>query len=329
MNTAAELKVIDRISKLLALSRDTRGATEHEAALAAEKAQELMAEYNIELATVEARGQVSGNEGQREKKTKAHRTVYKWQHDLMNEIAGVNFCVARRQYRRSEKNWRQQVFQGYEVIGRRANVAATEHTFDYLTQTIERLARTWAEENVDPGRPGTSNLYSADACRFREGCADRITHRLRDKRRSIVAAQQRKEREARATSQHPAAAADPSFHAPVVFSDYIQMEDDLNNDLLWGWEPGTTAKRRAEWEAQASEREKERAARPAPDATPETAKERARRERASQRWWESYSRRQSRDAERKASRGYREGQDAGERVGLDQQVSKGDRTKLN
>lgn len=342
----SDLKVIDRINKLLALSRDG-GASEAEASLAAEKAQQLMLEHNLTMAVVEQTG-AKAQDGNRVKEGLDRRQVYNWQKVLMQHVAELNFCHVMLRYedRGSIYGSRTRVFNGYQLIGRAANVASTTVMFDYLVQTIDRLAK---EHVQDPARYFTRYAHS-----FREGCSDRITDRLHERQREMVAEQERRAKEEQTRRQHPSYA---GSNLPVVMaSDYIQDEKELNEDLLKGLPPGTTKQRRLDYERRSLERRqafenrlaelkaagedhdvayymasgfsRERAlelvappAKPAKPAKPETeAQKRKRLERERRQVERDWEKRQ-REAKRLNSDGYWAGHDAGANVGLDQQIN--------
>ena len=340
-------KVSILINKLMALARDD-GATEAEAALAAEKAQALMTEHNLSMANIEAAGGQSGEEGQRVKDGVSHRQVYKWQRELMRAVADLNFCYCTEQVK---YHARTTSFNGYQLIGRAANVVSTRTMFEYLVQTIERLAR---EDVQDP-----KGYFTRYAHSFKEGCADRVVDRLRQRRDEEVARQERKAREEKARSAHPGAATGNAL--AVVLGDYVQDEKDLNEDFRRGWPAGTTKSKRLEHEAEwlqyqqeARERREIRRAillsdRPeldpegelfdwlldgfdeesynrmnAPRKEETEAQRRKRKEkeqREHDRWWNQENRKNS----KKDWAGYSKGQQAGDSVGLDKQVDRTDR----
>jgi hypothetical protein len=216
-------RVVTLINKLLALSKDG-GATEAEAALAAEKAQELMTEHNLSMATVEAAGGDSGESGVRIKDGLNHRQVYNWQKQLMAHIADLNFCHCMLRYE-TNRTWNgtSKVFNGYQLIGRAANVASTRVMFEYILQSINRLAK----EALDPKEFFTRYGHS-----FKEGCADRIVERLQERRAKEVEEQEREAREQNVRNQHPSA---PTGNAiVVVLRDFVQDEADLNRDMVRG-----------------------------------------------------------------------------------------------
>lgn len=226
----ADETVINRIRKLMSLATAGRGATEAEAQLASSHVQRLLAEHNLSIAAIEASGQSSGEGGKRTREGVGSRQVYKWQRDLMAAVAELNYCKA-------FAKWQGAVFNGYELIGRVDNVATSKVMFEYLQQTIERLAR----EDVGGD---AKQFFTRYAHSFKQGCSDRVVSRLREEQKRVVKEQEQKAREQNVRNQHPGAA---STNLPaVMLSDVIQTELDFNEDFTQGWAPGTTAKNRAE-----------------------------------------------------------------------------------
>lgn len=333
-------KLIDRIRKLMALTVE-RGASETEAALASEHVQRLLAEHNLSMAAIEMTGGMNEAGGKRTKEHYSRRQVYKWQRELMQAVAKLNYCKALERY-----EWRgtNKVFDGYSLIGRIDNVVSTQVMFDYLLETIERLAR---DDVKDPSLYFTRYAHS-----FKEGCSDRLIGRLNEQREQIVVEQARKSREDMTRARHPGAAT--SNLPTVLLSDVIQNEENLNEDFRNGWEPGTTAARRREREARYEQYERERQEKrdavraQYPDANdelismlvegwsleraqeilaerskpakPETEAQRRKREereeRSNQRYWE----RLQREHARLDMGAYRKGHKAGDGVSLNRQA---------
>lgn len=348
-------KIITLINKLLALSKDG-GATEAEAALAAEKAQELMTEHNLSMATVEAAGGDSGEGGVRVKDGLNHRQVYNWQKQLMAHVAELNFCHCMLRYEQRNGYYNPtKVFNGYQLIGRAANVASTRVMFEYLLQTINRVAKG----HLDP-----KEFFTRFGHSFKEGMADRIVERLQERRRHEVEEQEKKAREANVRAQHPSSAGNALV---VVLKDFVQDETDLNNDMVKGWEPGTTSRNRRKSEERqvkwAAEQEAKRIALRAewvardptlgddwlyylergydldfvrklmkPDpAKPETERQKLKREERERnernernREWSKYQRENA----RLDQRGYAAGIQAGDNVGLDRQMDEDRKRRL-
>jgi hypothetical protein len=229
-NTAIDPKVIDRIRKTLNLSRNG-GATEHEAAAAADMAQKLMRKYNLTMAEVEAAGGVGEAGSKRTKQTQKGRAQYEFQQQLMLACAEVNFCVVltRKEYARGHAR-----ATGYSLIGREANVIATQNLFDYLAATTERLAFEFV---------GSDNRrrLSREAVSFKVGCAVRLVERLRARHTQAMAAQAA---DAKAANAHPT----NGMALAIVLTDFAQDEADRNEDFLSGVPEGTHKARRQQQE---------------------------------------------------------------------------------
>lgn len=339
-------KIATLINKLLTLAKDS-GATEAEASLAAEKAQALMTEHNLSMANIEAAGGLTGDDGKRVKDGVDNRASYKWQRTLMAALAELNFCYCKEEFKYHRHTTS---FDGYQLIGRAANVASARVMFEYLLSTIDRLAKA---EVQDPGQYFTRYAHS-----FKEGCADRVIERLKDRRNEEIDAAAAKAQEDKVRSSHPGAATGNAL--VVVLGDYVQDEEDLNNDFRKGWKPGTTKQRRAdeelEYQADLTERKRKYEARkaewlardpnidpvrldylaqgftsaqvdellaPAKPPKAETDAQRSKRRAREQREYDRWRQRDERRDAKKDWTGYRRGQDAGKDVGLDRQVGKG------
>jgi hypothetical protein len=139
------------------------------------------------------------------------------------------------------------------------------------------------------------------------GCTDGLSSRLYQLR-------QEAERSSRATREDQ-----PRGNGrDLVLTDVYSSEDDLNNDMRWGYEAGTTARNRRErearWAAAAEARKNE------PPRAPETPEERAKREKADARYYARFRRQRERANARVDHHAYEQGSYAGESIGLDKQV---------
>jgi hypothetical protein len=211
-----------RVQKLLRLATSPN---EHEAALAAAKAQELLAAYNLDMLTVEKAGK-QGTGARESKKLKGG--LYKWQRTVWNKVAVLNFCMYW-----SIKGLEKGSTYEHRVLGRMDNVAATKAMAEYLEEAIERLTRSRFEDNP-------SIYFSKAGIAYREGMADRICERLQE---------QRWEEEDRARKKQEQ---DASCTALTVI-DVASAERDANTDFLNGDPPGTAARRRAEAKARSEQ----------------------------------------------------------------------------
>jgi hypothetical protein len=239
---AIDPKVIDRLLKLNALAKDD-GANENEANNATEMMQRIMREHNLTMAALEMAGKSSDGEGGKRAKAAAKgRAGYKYQQELMAIIAEVNFVHLSI---KTDWNGRRWAPSGYNMIGREANVVSAQQTFDYLNQTMERLAREYV--GGDP-----KMILSREAIGFKEGMADRLGKRLKQRHLDALAEQKRQAAEANAAARHPSAA--PGTALMIVLEDVQQAEKDANEDFRLGREPGTSARKRIENEAEATMR---------------------------------------------------------------------------
>jgi hypothetical protein len=131
-------KILNRVTKLLALAND-KGATEHEAALALEKAYAILAEHNLTMDAVQGKG---GHAGE---KREEQQTSTNWSEnyylDIWNAVAQLNACFF--QYWRPNPKKRETKMY---VFGRESNVVMTTTMADYLCQTMRRLSREAAKE---------------------------------------------------------------------------------------------------------------------------------------------------------------------------------------
>jgi hypothetical protein len=333
-----ELAVIFRIQKLLALAND-KGATEAEANLAMEKAQAIMSEHNLTMATIAATGE-KGQES-RTKEGLDGQALFDYQRDLMNAIAATNYCYVSVLYKHTRRGSRGA---GYRLIGTESNVASAKIMFEYLMQTINRLVM----QEINNDYRQRMSRYAISWC---TGCASRLRERIEKRHDDFLKEQARQAEEQRRQAQHPASASHGALI--VVMEDYAQKERDLNDDYRNGWEPGTTAANRTKQEAQRKAAyEKKYAAAIAKGfdhktsdayaqyyfesmeaahkwAHPEkkTAEEQAKDDAYWEREYRKERNRQRREESKRNWTAYAKGQDAGDSISLNRQVDKGTATK--
>lgn len=151
-------EIIEKIQKLLALSKSPN---EHEAILAANKAQELLLQYNLKYDDFD-----ENKEKTTEKVFDQYKQRVIWKGELAKEIAVNNFCdfwYDKRYY---------PVTYGYVFVGKPHNIEVCQWLYDYLTETIQRLADEAWEKEASRYTHGKNWKNS-----FRMGCV----HRLREK----------------------------------------------------------------------------------------------------------------------------------------------------
>lgn len=240
--------IVKRIKKLMDLAE--RAGTPAEAALAAQRMQDLLQKYNLSRADVESRTAVDSTQATqiiqdapREKTDVKDRTaLYKYQRDLMETISKNNFCMyftsiryvydplgKHRRYLQDSESWCNcKKLKVHTLIGRSDNVTASALMYDYLLDTMHRLLPFSGQARI-----------SQDAHLWLAGCTETLVERL-------VA--QREGREKTKMKQVPGL---------IRLADLYSNEDDLNNDFKNGWEVGTTCKRRIAREAESARRKAE------------------------------------------------------------------------
>lgn len=315
-DTAPPPAIIDRVRKLLALAERKQG-NEAEAAAAAAKAQELLALYNLSMSTVEQ----SPQDGKRED-ARVRGGMYHYERDLWRAVAELNFCFYFHSWRWRTQSTKYGPVQRrqfmHRVVGRQVNSQSTIAMSGYLQQTIERLCRERLATSHAPGDIN-SQYFSSWAVAFREGAAERVMEKLRDRRRDL---EQKQAAEAKAR----AARAGASTATALTLQGLAEQEADANTDFLYG--EGTSAKRAARQAERAkAEEEADAAATAWAAANPEEAAAQAKKEAAeSRKYWarraNSRTRYRAPDGRevRQNSGAYAEGWDAGAKVGLDPQT---------
>ena len=141
---AVEPKVIDRIRKLLALAGNN--PNEHEAALAASRAQELMLEHDLTMASVSTKmdARTTGIERTERKVLRQKGKPGGWKVALFNCVGSTSDCWV---YASEGSKYYDAT--GY-LIGRSSDVEMAHYLFDFLVAEMERLQQEfgktrWAE----------------------------------------------------------------------------------------------------------------------------------------------------------------------------------------
>jgi hypothetical protein len=156
------MDVIDKVKKLLALSKSTNP---HEAATAAARAAELMFEHKLEAADLELSG-----EGKRPVEAVTEATLHQgkwrefWKGNLANAVAQAMGC---RVY------W---LGSHLQIIGRKSDTETVRYLYGFLVLEIERMAaETWRERSAQVREHGTKWKNA-----FRWGAVHAIAVRLRE-----------------------------------------------------------------------------------------------------------------------------------------------------
>lgn len=145
-DNADKLKaVILKIQKIMELAGNN--PNEHEAASAAEKAQAMLAEYNLTMADIMKAGEQPMSDMCLDASYKTDS--YKWRLGIGTAVAQLYFCAYF--FRPVERN--RPVNNVYHCFaGERHNVAVATLMFRYLVETINRLAREGAKSLPDKER---------------------------------------------------------------------------------------------------------------------------------------------------------------------------------
>lgn len=290
--------IMRKVKALLALAQSPN---EHEASAAAEKAQELMLAYNLDMAqtpTRHARGEKRFGGG-----------LYKWQRTLWDGIAKLNFCMYW-----CEKGTAKGAKWEHKLLGAEHNVASAKVLADYLEQAINRFV-------VNTYGSAPADYFSASANSYRQGMADKLAARLADKRWAAKMEEARRAAEAK----HPSGTANALV---VTISDLEEEEMWANLDALHGREPGynkaISLEHRAAWQRRAAaEKEADEALKAADPLgyQERKAKEKAASDEFSRKYWEKQGKKDARKKVKEKPASYWEGLYDGDRIALDEQLS--------
>lgn len=300
-------------------------SNEAEAMAAMAKAQELLAQYNLDLNVVQE-ARVEGGTAQavpekRERQQFSRSAMYRWQQRLARAICEANFCW----YWTVDTLDNKQVSGGsvrtfahnrhvkrHVILGRQGNAKVAEMMYEYLADTIERVIPYQGRERL-----------SRSANSWREGCAERLIERIEEKARKMKEVPK------------PVAGAPVSGVVAMTVRDVHEAEFAANYDAQWG--SGAYAKKKQRdaenslrWKQEAEERAElmklERQA-----ETPEMRAKREAREdkeaeqqrKSNERYWHRQDQKEERERMRRDVHAYYQGQDRADDIGLDQQIGEG------
>lgn len=146
----ADDRIVNRIRKLFALSKSTNEA---EATAALEKAHAMLRDYNLEMIDVAEKSEITQDVIEKGKRQK------KWKHILMIGISKACYCCFI--YSTAPGGYR------YRIYGRAVNIETVKWMYEYLTDTIERLANNAITE-----------YHRISRAQYSEGMVIRIIERL-------------------------------------------------------------------------------------------------------------------------------------------------------
>lgn len=316
--------VVDKAAKLLAVA--AKSTHPEEIASFTAKAMALLEDHGLSVASVERAGSVQSG---KRKQEEVRGGMYGYQKELWRAVAELNFCMYYRMAHAVERKYPRTFADGsrstiafwgkehrHTLIGRVVNVTITRSVTQYLEQRIEAAVR----ERF----PLNSQRFLSEAVSFREGIADELVDRLRERRRQRLAEDSARRRQAAAGSE---------THLALTLGDLAQQEADANFDHYVG-EDGYSARMRAEQAAERAARARRRKeaedawtawaeANPeeaAREAAAERAEQRKRDKRSSRRGWSYRGRAPSKEELRRESPYFRQGREAAASIGLDVQA---------
>jgi hypothetical protein len=313
--------IVEKVKKLLNLAG--KNSNEAEAASATAKAMQLLAAYNLDMATIEQGG---GESGKREE-ARLMGGMYIYERELWSAIAELNFCMYFTTRQKSTVKSRKISF-AHRIIGRTVNTVGTKAMADYIQGTIARLCRDRFPQN--------NQFFLREAVAFREGMADKIVSRLNERRRSAERAEADKKAE---MASKAGQSGDTRF--ALTIADVKKTEEAANYDFLHGegawqrredgyeeWNRAQAARReaRAKADAEAEAAYAQWAAANPEEAAADARKaeaERKKKEKAQERSWNrrSYRSRQPTARERRQGSDYYDaGYEKGSSVSLEPQV---------
>lgn len=317
MTDTKQASLIEKIKKLFAIAnRKTNNdgsSNEAEATAAMNMAQELLTKYNLDLAaitdTVKDKTSTQPVSGPREKVRINRSAMYRWQQEFWKNLAEMNYCwhwtveISEEHPRR--KGYIRRV-KRHIILGSAANVAAVQVMGEYLTETIERILPY-----------DNANSLSKAALSWREGCAERLIERIREKMEAMKSEGFKAEDGTQVTALA------------------VRSLEDLEYAANWDGKYGKGSWQRkldyeANWEAKREEREKEYEEMLQRDALAQSKetdaqrrKREAKEERERARWWRRHQREEEREMNRLDGDAYRAGHKAGNTVNLSDQLKKG------
>lgn len=326
--TEDQERIAERVAKILRLA--ARNSNEAEAAAATAKAQEMLAAYNLDLATVE-KAAAGGGSGKREDAA-VSGGQYVYQRELWRAVARLNFCLYFSTEKKVQRSARTRLSDGtmidrpryfyqrqHRLVGRVVNTTASRTMAQYLEQTIERICRE--------RYPQQSQFFSKSAVSFREGAADELVWRLKKERDKMLKEERERLDRERAERQARMGGV-ASDTALVTLGAYIDEETDRNNDFLYGegWS-AEQARQRSQAAAEAAEEERRYAEWAAAHPKEAAAEEKRRRAEAekTERYWRNRGpgSRGGSVGKNRDWQAYSAGSRAGEKISLNRQADHG------
>ena len=156
-------ELFKKVKKLLKLAES---ANEHEAALAASRAADILEKYNLDMAEMETEPDEVDENGVAMKSSKPAA----WMESLLFTVVGTYFC-------RSIVHGKGR----YTIVGSKADVEVARYTFDYLYGMVDRLADAYIAERADDWASGRWNLEGETKKKVRYAYSRGVVNTVRAK----------------------------------------------------------------------------------------------------------------------------------------------------
>jgi len=205
MSVSSNASMIEKIKKLLAMSKDA-SVTEEEAMAFMNKAQLLLAAHNLDMSMVT-------EEAQEADMATMDKTIYetsyghiKWRQTLMGAVAKLFFCKGyintSTEYGKTGNLKRVAKF---VFVGKEHNRAIAISMFEYLEKTVVRLSRKFSSD-------ATQRYH------FEQGCGLRLTRRVYDKIEAVVVG---------------ITPAGEKSNLPALYSTELALVEEFLGDMDW------------------------------------------------------------------------------------------------
>lgn len=174
---------METIIKLLTLSEND-GATEAEAATAANKAQELLAKWNLQESDLVRKG-VAVEQDVLEQAMASGDPSQMWRYDLIGSCASVTYCrivVIRGRYEWDKELHditpeKLRAYQDVRIFGEAQNIAVCKYLVSYLGRQVVRLSNYAYDHRKRDGKRVQRETWLNS---YRQGMCDRLFWLLRD-----------------------------------------------------------------------------------------------------------------------------------------------------
>lgn len=156
-------ELFKKVKKLLKLAES---ANEHEAALAASRAADILEKYNLDMAGMDMEHDEIGENGVKLKSTKPAG----WMESLLFTVAATYFCST--------------IVHGkgqYTIVGSKADIEVARYTFDYLYGMVDRLADAYMEEKAEDWSEGRWNQDGETKKKVRYAYSRGVVNTVRSK----------------------------------------------------------------------------------------------------------------------------------------------------